>query len=116
MLLIIIEVQAGTEVLLTVMFIPLNNCETSLLRGEVDSTEELFRNRCSSNIDAVGLSGNIILESLCPLLTSFQVLVGYLSLQPMIRQTVLDIRRKSVFSICVYAYPPLQTHSTEASQ
>ena len=45
------------------MFILLNNCEqfeTSLLRGEVDSTEEFFRNRCSSNTDAVGLSAGFL--------------------------------------------------------
>lgn len=52
----------GPEVVLTVMFIPLNNWEqfeTSLLRGEVGCVE-LFRKRCSSNIDAVGRSAGFL--------------------------------------------------------
>lgn len=46
------------------MFIPLikwEQFETSLLRGEVDCTEFL-RNRCSSNIDAVGRSAGFLLK------------------------------------------------------
>lgn len=56
------EMDACIEVLLTVMFIPLNNWaqfETSLLRGEV-GCREFFRNRCSSNIDAVGRSAGFL--------------------------------------------------------
>lgn len=56
------EIHACIEVLLTVMFIPLNNWEqfeTSLLLGEV-GCREFFRNRCSSNIDAVGRSAGFL--------------------------------------------------------